>query len=257
MFDSHCHLDLLSEEERREALAEARRAGVRLFVVPGVDETSSEAVAGLAEREPDVVFCAGFHPELAGSVVGVDVDAVLGRFVVRRRFVGVGEIGLDYHEGKETRSEQLRLFEAQVAFAHARGLPVVLHMRDAWSDGFGVLERYPGLRGVFHCFTGGVAEAERALAMGFHVSFSGILTYPNAWNVREAARVVPLERALLETDTPYLAPVPVRGRPNRPAYIGHLYRFYAELKGVSLPDVIGIQGRTLGNLFKIRVVGER
>jgi TatD DNase family protein len=155
------------------------------------------------------------------------------------KVLALGEIGLDYFYDNSPREVQRRVFAEQLELASSRGVPVIIHTRDAWDDTFELLERYwsKPAGGIMHCFSGGPAEAERCVALGFHISFSGIVTYPKAAEVHAAARLVPKERLLVETDAPYLAPVPHRGKRNEPAFVTDTARRLAELRGETFEDV--------------------
>jgi TatD DNase family protein len=218
--DSHCHPQLDATTGEPDAvLARARAARVAAMVVVGTDLASSRDAVALAERHADVVATVGLHPHDADRL-DVEWDA-LADLAAHPRVVAVGEAGFDYHYLRSDAAAQDAAFRAQIRLAHALDRALVIHSRDAWDDTFGVLadEGVPR-RTVFHCFTGGVPEAERALALGAALSFSGIVSFRNADSVRAAAAVCPPDRLLVETDSPYLAPVPHRGRENEPALVG-------------------------------------
>ncbi len=208
--DSHCHLRPESAEEQIES---ARSVGVEGLVVVGTDVDDSRRALQVAGRHKRVWATAGVHPHEAER--GLDG---LERLLDEEDPVAVGECGLDYHYDHSPRHIQRKAFSTQIALAHERKLALVVHSRAAWKDTFALLqsEGVPKFT-IFHCFTGGPAEAEHALSMGGYLSFSGIVTFSNALNVREAAAICPLDRILLETDSPFLSPVPLRGRPNTPA----------------------------------------
>jgi TatD DNase family protein len=251
-FDSHCHVQEEFLGEGAEAagaavLARAAAVGVDRLVCIGTDPATS-AQALLVARStaagggagPRAWASVGLHPHEASE--GVDEVATL---LERELDVGdgavvaVGECGLDYYYEHSPRDAQRRAFAAQIALAHAHGLALVIHARDAWSDLFDVLdaEGVPE-RTVLHCFTGGVAEVERCLGAGMYVSFSGIVTFKNATDVRAAAARCPLDRLLVETDSPFLAPVPHRGRTNEPAYLPLVGAAVAEVKGCQPAEVM-------------------
>jgi TatD DNase family protein len=213
--DDHCHLPQ-APDEAAGVVADAAAGGVTRLVTVGCDVAQSAAYADLAAAHRGVVWAtAGVHPHDAKG--GLDgLEAVLARPGV----VAVGECGLDFHYDHSPRDVQREVFAAQVALARALGTTLVVHTREAWDATFDVLvgEGVPD-RVVFHCFSGGPAEARRCLDLGGHLSFSGIVTFPSAGEVREAAALCPPDRLLVETDSPYLAPVPHRGRPNRPALV--------------------------------------
>jgi TatD DNase family protein len=213
--DDHCHLP---EEPERAApfIAAAAEAGVDRMITVGCDVGQSAAYQRLAEANPGVVWAtAGVHPH--DSKDGIDgLEALLGRPGV----VAVGECGLDYHYDHSPRPVQREAFAAQIALAHAHDLALVIHTREAWDDTFAILDE-AGVpdRTVFHCFSGGPAEARACLDRGAFLSFSGIVSFPSADDLRAAAALCPAERLLVETDSPYLAPVPHRGKKNQPAWV--------------------------------------
>src|SRR5262245_65523290 len=197
-------------------VADAQAAGVERFVTVGTDVRRSAAAVGAAGRHPGVVWATvGLHPH--DAKLGLDG---LAEMLESPGVVAVGECGLDYHYEHSPRATQREVFAAQIGWAHEHDLALMIHTREAWDDTFAVLDA-GGVpeRTVFHCFTGGRGEAEQCLARGGHLSFSGIVSFPSAGDVRAAAARCPLDRALVETDSPYLAPVPHRGRPNRPARV--------------------------------------
>ena len=211
--DSHCHLQY--EATPAEALDRATAAGVGRMICIGTDAEQSAAAIAIARRHPDRVWATvGLHPHDAKN--GVDgIIPLLGAPEV----VAVGECGLDYHYDHSPRPVQREAFAAQIDLAAERGLALVVHTREAWDDTFAVLHAGPAVPTVFHCFSGGPVEARRALDLGGWLSFSGIITFKTAGDLRAAAAMAPLDRILVETDSPYLTPVPHRGRPNEPAYV--------------------------------------
>ncbi|HVE47767.1 MAG TPA: TatD family hydrolase [Acidimicrobiales bacterium] len=229
--DSHCHVPY--KDLGLEVIAAAREAGVTRFVNVGTDAEQSAAAIAVAQEHDDVWATVGLHPHDAVKGVGTIVDLLSSP-----RVVAVGECGLDYHYDHSPRPVQREAFAAQIALAHAHGLALVIHTREAWDDTFAVLaaEGVPE-RTVFHCFTGGPEEARRALDAGGHLSFSGIVTFKGADDVRGAAALCPLDRLLVETDAPFLAPVPHRGRTNEPALVPLVGAAVAAAKGVDVADV--------------------
>ena len=224
--DSHCHVPY--DGVGPEVLDDARQAGVGRMVTVGTDAARSAAAVTLAGAHDDVWATVGLHPHEADQGVAT-LDELLDP--PAERVVAIGECGLDHHYDHAPRAVQRQAFAAQVALAHRLGLALVIHTRDAWDDTFDVLgaEGVPA-RTVFHCFTGGPPEARRALDLGAWLSFSGIVTFKHADDVRDAARMCPPDRLLVETDTPYLAPVPHRGRPNRPALVAVVGAALAETR---------------------------
>lgn len=221
--DSHCHLH--DERIPQGAIEAARENGVHTMITVGCDRATSTAAIALAGRNEDVFATVGLHPHDAAQ----GVDTILDLF--GPDVVAVGEAGLDYYYEHSPRDVQRAVFASQIQLAHERSLPLVIHSRDAWADTFDVLDA-EGIpeRTVFHCFTGGPDEAAQCLRRGAHLSFSGIVTFKGAPEVQEAARLCPEDRLLVETDSPYLAPVPHRGKPNRPAWVADVGRFVAQLR---------------------------
>jgi TatD DNase family protein len=240
MIDSHCHLaggEFVADLE--EVVARARAAGlVRCLVILAADEDAEFEQADRVSRSwPDVKFAVGVHPHNAHKFAD-SPDAAAGltanRLAMTPAACAVGEIGLDYHYDFSPRDVQQAVFRAQLQLARARGVPVVIHTREAEEDTLRIIaeEANGDLRGVFHCFSGDSAAARRALSTGFHISIPGIATFPKSDALREAARIVPDDRLLIETDSPYLAPQPYRGKRNEPAYVVNTLRLVAELRGV-------------------------
>jgi len=232
-FDHHCHLE--PGGAAGPVVAAAAQAGVTRLLTVGTDPARSLEAVEVARAHPGVVWAtAGIHPHDAAAG-GLDVIEALQ---ADETVVAVGECGLDYYYDHSPRSTQQEVFAAQVALANRLGRPLVIHTRDAWDDTFAVLGEV-GVpdRVVFHCFTGGPDEAARCLDIGAVLSFSGIVTFKNADPVRAAAVACPLERLLLETDAPYLAPVPFRGKRNEPAHVVHTAAAVAGLKGVAVEDL--------------------
>ncbi|HEX2053130.1 MAG TPA: TatD family hydrolase [Actinomycetota bacterium] len=213
--DSHCHLDSL-EASLDEALQRAEEAGVEAMVTIGTDLPSSREAVRLAERHPTVFATVGIHPYDAEDFDEIVGDEIAG-LASSPKVVAIGEVGLDFYRDHASPDAQRRAFAAQIELAKRLALPMVMHIRDAFADVVAQLEEAgaPDTL-IFHCFSGGRPEAERAVAMGGFVSFAGNVSYKNAPNLREAASAVPLDRLLVETDSPYLSPVPHRGKPNEP-----------------------------------------
>ena len=243
-FDNHCHLTSLKQEPH-EAVAAAVEAGVTRLLTVGCTVADSAAAAEIAEAFPNVWATAGVHPHdakdgLDGLVELLDHSSV----------VAVGECGLDYHYDYSPRDQQAESFVAQIGLAKERDLALVIHTRDAWDDTFEILDR-EGMpaRTVFHCFTGGPDEAKAAVERGAYVSFSGIVTFKTAQDLRDAAVIVPEERILVETDSPYLAPVPHRGKPNQPANVAVVGQYLAELLDMPVADFANRTTANANTLF--------
>jgi len=233
--DSHCHLPYPGLEDVEAALVAARAAGVTRMVDVGTDAAQSAAALAVAAAHDGIWATVGLHPHEA--VQGV---AGIVSLLDRPKVVAVGECGLDYHYDHSPRAVQQEAFSAQVRLALERDLALVVHTREAWDDTWSIL-RQEGMpsRTVFHCFTGGAREARTCLDLGGYLSFSGIVTFRRADDVREAARLCPLDRLLVETDAPYLAPEPLRGRTNAPANVALVGAEVARVKGVPVERVAG------------------
>jgi TatD DNase family protein len=245
--DSHCHVH--DGPDPDAAVAEAAAAGVGRLVAVGTDVRTSQLAVDLAGRHDAVVATAGVHPhDAAGGTDG------LAELLGGGQVVAVGECGLDYHYDHSPRSVQREVFGAQVGEARQQGLALVIHTREAWDDTFAILQEGSGPpeRTVLHCFTGGPAEARRALDAGLMLSFSGIVSFKGAAEVREAAALCPLDRLLVETDSPYLAPVPHRGKPNRPAWVPLVGEAVAAAKGVAVEEVEAASTANAERVFALR-----
>lgn len=232
-----------------EVIDEARAAGVTRLITVGTDARQSALAIEVARRSDGVWATIGLHPH--DAIEGV--DSILPLLENRGdEVVAVGECGLDYHYDHSPRAVQRSAFVAQIGLAHTVGLALVIHTRSAWDDTFEILaaEGVPE-RTVFHCFTGGVDEAKRALAMGAYLSFSGIVTFKSAHDLRAAAAMCPLDRLLVETDSPYLAPVPYRGQPNRPALVPIVGSAVAAARGVPVDVVEDATWTNASTLFHL------
>lgn len=241
--DSHCHLNYL--QDPFAALDRARQCGVQEILCIGVERASIDEVLDIAAVHEGVWASVGEHPgSCSGNAAWVE------EYLDRPKVVAVGEMGLDYHyeEDAEQRRLQRHTFAQQMALAAASQLPVIIHTRAAEADTLAILREHPGVIGVLHCFTESWAMAEAALGMGYYVSISGIVTFRSADNVREVARQVPDDRLLIETDAPWLAPVPHRGKNNEPAFVADTAQFLAQLRGV---PVAALADTTRDNFFRL------
>lgn len=238
MIDSHCHLaDAVFEHDLDAVVTRAREAGVThvMTILAAGDADEARRAEHLAAVWPDVRFAVGVHPHQARecAVPGRATDLLRAALDANPRVRAIGEIGLDYHYDFSPRDVQRAVFAEQVALARELGRPIVIHTREATDETFDILqaEGRGAVQGIFHCFTGDAVMARRALDAGFHVSFAGIVTFPKAQNVRDAVGVVPDDRLLSETDSPFLAPVPYRGKRNEPAYVERVVAVLADLRG--------------------------
>jgi TatD DNase family protein len=215
--DTHCHLFLIDEDPGR-VIEDASRVGVSTLVCVGIDPETSRRSLELARSHPGVFATAGMHPHEA-SAFDPEAEAQIEALLADPLVVAVGECGLDFYRMRSPRQEQLRALRAQIELARSRELPLVIHVRDAWPEILRVLDEGSVERVVLHCFSGDVATARRCAERGWFLSFAGNVTYPKNGHLRDAASVVPLDRILVETDSPFLAPQRLRGRDNRPANV--------------------------------------
>jgi TatD DNase family protein len=239
LVDSHCHLDDPQfDEDREQAIERARAAGVDCLMAIGTGNgpPDLEVAVRLAEQYEFMYATIGVHPHDASKAVP-ETFAKLRELSRHPKVLAVGEIGLDYHYDLSPRDVQRSVFERQLELAAEAGKPIVIHTREAWEDTAAALRAGWRGGGILHCFTGDERQAREALALGFHLAFGGVLTFPKAEEVRQAARIVPDDRLLVETDCPYLAPVPHRGKRNEPAFLVETVKRLAEVRG-STPDAI-------------------
>jgi TatD DNase family protein len=254
VIDSHCHLaDEGFAGYLDEVIARAKAAGVTeaLCILSAGDEAEAERARAVAGRWPAVRFAAGVHPHSAGDFAGRVEASVETTRAHAEAFQAraIGEIGLDYHYDFAPRDVQQAVFAAQLGLARERGLPVIIHTREATDDTFAILKAAGDIRGVFHCFTGDISMARRALDIGFYLSYAGIVTFPKASDLRDTVKMVPADRLLIETDSPYLAPVPHRGKRNEPAYVGRVLEALSAVRGEPVADLEAQVTRNFVRLF--------
>jgi TatD DNase family protein len=257
MIDTHCHLDVADfGADRPEVLARARAAGITSMVCigSGRDIGAARESVRLAGVEPDVYASVGVHPHDVAGMSEADWDE-LGRLGRAPRVVGIGETGLDYYYDHSPRETQRAAYRRFIALAREVGRPVISHIRDAHADAAEILASCDAapLGGVIHCFTGGVEDARRYLELDQYLSFSGILTFKTAEPIREAARFAPADRILVETDAPFLAPIPYRGKRNEPAYVVKTLETLAGLRGMSLEEADRVTTDNARRLFRVVV----
>jgi TatD DNase family protein len=253
LVDSHCHLDHFQGEEQDAVVARAREAGVTTMVTIGTRLGAQAAtVRAIAERHAGVFATVGIHPHNAGEREPPTVDEIL-READHPRVIGIGESGLDYFYDKAPRPMQAESFRRHIAAARRSGLPLVIHSRDADTDMAAILEEEAG-KGAFpfilHCFSSGADLARVAVRLGGHVSFSGILTFPKSEENRAIAAEIPAERLLVETDSPYLAPVPLRGKRCEPAYVAHTAAKLASVRGMGVRELAELTTANFHRLFQ-------
>ncbi len=249
--DSHCHLNYKGlVEDQPAVLARARARGVTAMLNIATRESEWDAVLATAERELDVWATVGIHPHEADQHAHVDTAKLVER-ATHPRIVGIGESGLDYYYDHSDRERQQASFRAHIAACRDTGLPLIVHTRDAEADTAAILAEEMGkgaYPGVIHCFTASRSFADKALALGFYISISGIVTFKNASDLQATARDLPAERILVETDAPFLAPVPHRGKPGEPAFVVDTLAFVAKLRG---DDPVALAERTAENFHTL------
>lgn len=249
MIDSHCHLEMF-EDQQEEIIRRAYDAGVTSIITISSDRKSIDKVIRIAEKYPMVYASVGIHPH---DAVQLD-DKVLQDIFEKSRHpkvIAIGEIGLDYHYNHSPRDLQINAFKKQLNLAKEIGLPVIVHSREAFDDTYKILRESQVKSGVMHCFSGNLYQAKKFIELGFLISISGVVTFKNANKIKEVATSIPDEYIVIETDAPYLAPEPMRGRKNEPAYISYIAEALAKLRGVTLEDIDRITTVNIRRLFKI------
>jgi len=253
LVDSHCHLqDKAFKNDLDAVIHEAGEAGVRTFLVPGTSIDDSIAALDLAEKYKGVYAAAGIHPH-DSSRVSSNWREELKSLTLNKKAVAIGEIGLDYHYDFSPRDIQKEIFRAQIEIAIETGLPMVIHTRKSMEDTFQILDETGGWKagGVFHCFPGSLAEAEYVITKGFHISYTGVVTFKNSQNTREIVKKIPIEKLLLETDSPYMAPEPFRGKRCHPALLIHTARIISEIKNLPIEKIGETTSDNFARLFKL------
>ena len=239
MIDSHCHLeDERFAGELDEVLARMKTAGVDRCILAGSDEATSARIVRLTEQYENVYGVVGVHPHEARTFAPA-LLSLMDTWLASPRIVGVGEIGLDYYYDHSPRDVQREALVAQLEYAYRKNVPAVFHVRDAHGEFTDILRVHKGRlpQGVMHCYTGSLESAKIYLDFGFYISFSGSVTFKNAKNLQEVARNIPIDRLLIETDSPYLAPVPMRGKRNEPAYVRYVAETVAQLRGITADEL--------------------
>ena len=249
--DSHCHLNYKGlVEQQVDVLARARESGVSAMLNISTRECEWDDVIGLAEQESDVWASVGIHPHEADQHVGMDCAKLVEKSA-HPRVVAIGETGLDYYYDKSDRAQQCTGFREHIKASRGTGLPIIIHTRDAEADTAAILTeemREGAFTGVIHCFTASAAFARIALDLGMYISLSGIVTFKNAQDLQDVAKWLPEDRLLVETDAPFLAPIPHRGRTGEPAFVADTARFVAQLRGVT-PEILAQQ--TSDNFYNL------
>lgn len=256
LIDSHAHIDAPQFAEDRDAMLDrARAAGVETLLAIGTGPGPEKLDAALpfAEQHDWIYTTVGIHPHEAKEVTQQHLDE-LARLAKHPKVIAWGEIGLDYFYDHSPRETQHKVFQEQMALARAAKLPIIIHCRDAWSDCLNMIEKHwqsSGLGGILHCFTSTAEDAKRALDLGFLISFAGNSTYPKAQNLREVAKALPLETLLIETDAPYLAPQPFRGKRNEPAYVSEVAKALGSVRNLTPEEFAAATAQNFRRFFRL------
>lgn len=255
MIDSHAHLDEERFDEDRDELIKSLKENAISYVInPSSDMETSRRVVELSNKYENIFAAVGIHPHDAEGFKEDDLDE-LRELSKDERVVAIGEIGLDYYYDNSPRDIQKEVFRKQLELSHELDLPVIIHTRDAMGDTYDILKEFEGrVRGVMHCYTGSIEMAEKFMKLGFYISIAGPVTFKNAVNVREMAKQIPLERLLIETDSPYLAPVPNRGKRNDPTNVRYVADMLANLKEIQIDKIIEHSRENTVELFSLKGV---
>ena len=251
LFDTHAHMDDRAfSEDRAELLASLKDAGVGLLMNPGCSLESSRNAVKLAEQYDWIYAAVGSHPDVADEVTE-EVLEEYRKLSKHKKVKAIGEIGIDYHYEDIPRELQKKAFRMQMALAEELDLPVIVHERDAHEDGMAIIKDFPKVKGVFHCYSGSAEMARQLVDLGWYIGFTGVLTFKNARKAVETAASIPLDRIVLETDCPYMAPVPFRGKRNHPGYLYRMAEALAEIRGISTEEVHQITTENGKRLYRI------
>lgn len=255
MIDSHAHLDEERfDEDRDEFIKSLKENAISYVINPSSDMETSRRVVELSNKYENIFAAVGIHPHDAEGFKEEDLDE-LRELSKDERVVAIGEIGLDYYYDNSPRDIQKEVFRKQLELSHELDLPVIIHTRDAMGDTYDILKEFEGrVRGVMHCYTGSIEMAEKFMKLGFYISIAGPVTFKNAVNVREMAKQIPLERLLIETDSPYLAPVPNRGKRNDPTNVRYVADMLANLKEIQIDKIIEHSRENTVELFSLKGV---
>lgn len=244
--DTHCHLSKIDYDNINDVMNENRKNDIDKIVVSGYSKESIEEVVNLSKQYDDIYLTLGYHPSEVNYINEQDLEYLEKLLQTTDKLLGIGEIGLDYHYGKEDREKQIKLFKKQLSIAEKLDLPVIIHTRDACGDTIDILKQY-NIRGIIHCFSGSIEIAKEYINMGFLLGIGGVVTFKNS-NLYKVIETVSLDNIVLETDSPYLTPEPFRGKKNSSKYIPIIASKIAEIKGISVNDV---SDATTNNAMKI------
>ena len=238
LFDTHAHLnDPAFDPDREELLATFAQAGVGLVMNAGCSLESSRDIVAMAEKYPWLYASVGSHPDSASEVNEEVLEEYRKLCKLSSKVKAIGEIGLDYYYEDITREIQQKAFRMQMALAQELDLPVIVHERDAHNDGMAIVKEFPKVKGVFHCYSGSAEMARQLVNLGWYIGFTGVLTFKNARKAVETAASIPLDRIVLETDCPFMAPEPFRGKRNHPGYLYRMAEKLAEIRGISVEEI--------------------
>lgn len=252
LFDTHAHLnDKRFDEDRDALIASFAQNGIGACCEIGYDIPSSQKAIELAGKYGFIYAACGVHPHDTDELTSADMDA-LRELIKSEKCVALGEIGLDYYYDNSLRENQRKWFDCQMDVADECGIPVTVHTRDAMKDTIDILKNHPKSTGIIHCYSGSVESAKLLLGMGYYISFAGPVTFKNASVALDVIRYVPADRMLIETDSPYLAPVPYRGKRNCPLYVAEVAKKIAEIKGMSFEEVASVTFENAKNVYRIK-----
>ena len=252
LFDTHAHMDDRAFDEDREALlARLPEQGIGLLMNPGCSLASSRNAAALAERYDYIYAAVGSHPDAADEVTPAVLEEYRALWKQNKKILAIGETGLDYHYEDVPRQRQQEAFRAQMALAAELDLPAIVHEREAHKDGMRIVEEFPTVKGVFHCYSGSAEMAKWLVSRGWYIGFTGVLTFKNARKAVETAAAIPLDRIVLETDCPYMSPEPFRGRRNDPGRLYRMAEALAEIRGLSVEEIHKITMENGKRLYRI------
>jgi len=261
MIDTHCHLSMALNEDGNidfkqidDILEQMSINGVTDAIAVGSNIEDSKLSIEIAMRYNNIYCAVGVHPEEAENFDIGKLEDLVNKNIGSGKLVAIGEIGLDYYWRKDTKVEQIEIFKKQIELAKKYNLPIVVHCREAYGDVLEILKQYAPFEngGVIHCYSGSIEWAKEVIKLGFLISFTGVVTYPNASNVQEVAKWVDWDKFMVETDSPYLTPVPFRGKKNNPSYVKHTLEYIAKLKNINIQDLDKITTNNAKKLFKLK-----
>ena len=252
LFDTHAHLDDRAfNSDREELIAGLKDKGISLVMNAGCSLEASRSSAALAEKYDFIYAAVGSHPDAADEVNEETIEEYRKLCKLNPKIKAIGEIGLDYHYEDIPRQIQQKAFRMQMELARELDMPVIVHEREAHQDGMDIVREFPEVKGVFHCYSGSAEMARQLVKLGWYIGFTGVLTFKNARNAVETAASIPLDRILLETDCPYMAPVPYRGKRNDPGYLCYMTEKLAEIRGISLEEACRVTLENGKRLYRI------